>query len=344
MRERRRRECDREGRSSSFRRKMRPRSGMHGPVIHKCGRRIPYAGRSRFAAPRPALRVATAKGGAVSSAGRCDPAAGCTARSSISAVVASPTRVDPASRVPRPALRVATAKGGAVASEGRCDPVAGCTARSSISAVVASPTRVDPASRVPRPALRVATAKGGAVASAGRSGRSRFAGPSPCASGRDREGRSSSFRRKMRPRSGMRGPVIHKRGRSHPLRGPIPLRGPLVQRSGGAPFARSLIKQPARKASSRLGCGKIGRSQRYTPWYRRPSYDLRRAPCDHPDFISNALREDLFRGSLARSVRCSQLFHVLPPVSLAIPVLPAPPATPHNGVIHPHPRHEAFHR
>ena len=29
------------------------RDGMHGPVTHKCGRRIPYAGRSRFAGPSP---------------------------------------------------------------------------------------------------------------------------------------------------------------------------------------------------------------------------------------------------------------------------------------------------
>jgi hypothetical protein len=64
------------------------------------------------------------------------------------------------------------------------------------------------------------------------------------------------------------------------------------------PFARSLTKQIAREAPSHAGCGKIGRSLRYTPWHRRSSYDLRRAPCDHPDFISNALREDLFRGSL----------------------------------------------
>src|SRR5690348_7763774 len=49
---------------------------------------------------------AAAEGGAVSSEGRCDPAAGCTAQSSISAVVASPTRVDPASRVPRATLWV----------------------------------------------------------------------------------------------------------------------------------------------------------------------------------------------------------------------------------------------
>ena len=91
MRERRQRECDREGRSSVFRRKMRPRSGMHGPVTHKCGRRIPYADRSRFAGPlRPALRVATAKGRAVPSEGRCDPVAGMHAPSqSIIAVAAS---------------------------------------------------------------------------------------------------------------------------------------------------------------------------------------------------------------------------------------------------------------
>ena len=84
----------------------------------------------------------------------------------------------------------ATAEGGAVASEGRCDPVAGCTAQSSISAVVASPTRVVP-----------------------------LAGPSPCASGRYRGGRSSSFRQEVRPRSGMHGPVIHKCGRRIPYAG-----------------------------------------------------------------------------------------------------------------------------
>ncbi|HTJ54913.1 MAG TPA: hypothetical protein VL380_05805 [Nitrosospira sp.] len=43
---------------------------------------------------------ATAKGGAVASEGRCDPVAGCAARSSISAVVASPTLPDPC--FPRP--------------------------------------------------------------------------------------------------------------------------------------------------------------------------------------------------------------------------------------------------
>jgi len=108
----------------------------------------------------------------------------------------------------------ATAKGGAVASEGRCDPVAGCVARSSISAVVASPTRV------PRATL------------------------------------------------------------------------------WGGPFARSLTRQTACKASSHPGYGKIGRSWRCAPWHRSPSYDQHRAPYDHPDFNSNALNEDLFSGSL----------------------------------------------
>ena len=66
--------------------------------------------------------------------------------------------------------------------------------------------------------------------------------------------------------------------------------------------SRPLRKEPDKAARPQslvpLGCSKIGRSPRYTPWHRRPSYDLRRAPCDHPDFISNALREGLFRGSL----------------------------------------------
>jgi hypothetical protein len=69
------------------------------------------------------------------------------------------------------------------------------------------------------------------------------------------------------------------------------------RREWSIPFARSLTKQTARKAPSHVGCDKIARSPRYTPWPRRPSYDLRRAPCDHPDFISNAPSEDLFRGS-----------------------------------------------
>ena len=64
------------------------------------------------------------------------------------------------------------------------------------------------------------------------------------------------------------------------------------------PFARSLTRQTACKAPSHPGCGKIGRSWRCAPWHRSPSYDLRRAPYDRPDFNSNALSEDLFSGSL----------------------------------------------
>ena len=63
-------------------------------------------------------------------------------------------------------------------------------------------------------------------------GRSRFAGPSPSASGRDREGRSSIFRRKMRPRSGMHGPVIHKCGRRIPYAGRSRFAGPSPCASG----------------------------------------------------------------------------------------------------------------
>src|SRR5690349_9585228 len=103
-----------------------------------------------------------------------------------------------------------TAEGEAVSSVGRCDPAAGCRPTNFIAAVAASPPLPDPASW----------------------------GPSGNTSGRA--------------------------------------------------FARSLTKQTARKTRP-VGCGKIGRSLRYTPWHRRPSYDLCRAPCDHPDFTSNAL-------------------------------------------------------
>jgi len=84
----------------------------------------------------------------------------------------------------------------------------------------------------------------------------------------------------------------------HPLRCPIPaLRGP----SGDAPgrsFARSLTRQTTRKAPPHKGCSKIEHSWRCAPWHRSPSYDLRRAPYDHPNFASNALSEDLFSASL----------------------------------------------
>src|SRR5690348_5816828 len=88
----------------------------------------------------------------------------------------------------------------------------------------------------------------------------------------DRGGRSSFFRRKMRPRSGMWGPLIIPWRSGIPSAALIPLRGPLGQRSGAPP--------------------------RCAPWNRGLSYDLRRGPCDHPDFTSNALHDDLLRGSL----------------------------------------------
>ena len=121
------------------------------------------------------------------------------------------------------------------------------------------------------------------------------------------------------PQRDARPQSIHNRGRCIPLRCPIPLRGPLVQRSGGAPFARSLTRQTACKAPSHPGCGKIGRSWRCAPWYRSPSYDQRRAPYDHPDFNSNALSEDLFSGSLASHIEFkSSIASITIPVPIAI--------------------------
>ena len=49
------------------------------------------------------------------------------------------------------------------------------------------------------------------------------------------------------------------------------------------PFAPSLTPQTAHKAPSRRVAGKIGRSLRCPPWPRRPSYDLRCAPCAAPE-------------------------------------------------------------
>ena len=113
----------------------------------------------------------------------------------------------------------------------------------------------------------------------------------------DRGGRSSLFQRKMRPRSGMPAPQQYHAAveASPPLPDPAS-RNPSCY-ALGHPFARSLTRQTARKAPSHLGCGKIECSWRCAPWHRSPSYDLRRAPYDHPDFTSNALNEDLFRAS-----------------------------------------------
>ena len=53
------------------------------------------------------------------------------------------------------------------------------------------------------------------------------------------------------------------------------------------PFASSLTPQTARKALSRMGCGKIGCFLCCPPWPRHQrrctSYDLRRAPCAAPE-------------------------------------------------------------
>jgi hypothetical protein len=79
----------------------------------------------------------------------------------------------------------------------------------------------------------------------------------------DRGERSSVFRRKMRPRSGMLAPQGKLDRGCGTRRCPIPLSESLERRPG----------VPLRCAS----------------WYRSPSYDLRRAPRDHPDFDSTAL-------------------------------------------------------
>jgi hypothetical protein len=103
----------------------------------------------------------------------------------------------------------------------------------------------------------------------------------------------------------------------HPRRCPIPrFAGPVGPRSGGVPFARSLTRQTARKATSHRGCGNIGRSWRCAPRHRSPGYDQRRAPYDHPDLNSSALSEDLFSGSfnissLARPRLCASRRYAL---------------------------------
>jgi hypothetical protein len=99
----------------------------------------------------------------------------------------------------------------------------------------------------------------------------------------DREGRSSIFRRKMRPRSGMNAPSIHSCGRRVLAAAQSRFAGPSCDALGRA-FARSLTKQTARKAVVPMGCVKIERDR--AGWNS-----------DRPDFTSNALREDLFRGS-----------------------------------------------
>ena len=134
----------------------------------------------------------------------------------------------------------------------------------------------------------------------------------------------------VRPR---RGKAVSSEGRCDPVAGCTPpsysiiavAASPSAARSrfagpsgnaSGAPFARSLTKQPARKALSRLGCGKIECSLRCTPWRRRPSYDLRHAPCDHLDFTSNALREGFVQRFLSLALMEKGEYGLAPAVIL----------------------------
>ena len=82
---------------------------------------------------------------------------------------------------------------------------------------------------------------------------------------RDREGRNSVFQSKMRPRSGLWAPMY------------------TLARFGIPAAARSPLCGAPRAT--------LWGAWRCAPWHRSPGYDLRRAPYDHPDFTSNALRE-----------------------------------------------------
>ncbi|OJY10892.1 MAG: hypothetical protein BGO99_04020 [Nitrosospira sp. 56-18] len=88
------------------------------------------------------------------------------------------------------------------------------------------------------------------------------------ANGATAQGKAVSSERKMRPRSGLLAPHVCFGALWHPR---FRFAGALGPRSG----------EP-------LHCA---------PWHRSPGYDLRRAPYDHPDFISNALSENLFSAS-----------------------------------------------
>ena len=55
------------------------------------------------------------------------------------------------------------------------------------------------------------------------------------------------------------------------------------------------------------GCGKMRCLRRCAPRLRSPGYDLRRAPCIHPHFISNAIREGLNQRFLSRSSLSSRV-------------------------------------
>src|SRR5690242_21104772 len=64
-------------------------------------------------------------------------------------------------------------------------------------------------------------------------------------------------------------------------------------------FVATVVASPSLPdPTSRVPRATLRGARRCAPWHRSPSYDLRRAPGDHPDFTGNALRDDLFRGSL----------------------------------------------
>jgi hypothetical protein len=99
-----------------------------------------------------------------------------------------------------------------------------------------------------------------------------------CAKGDDANGAAAqggavSSERKMRPRSGM----------------------PAPQQNCGAVEASPPLPDP--RFAGALG-PRSGEPLRCAPWHRSFGYGLRRAPYDHPDFISNALSEYLFSASL----------------------------------------------
>ena len=70
---------------------------------------------------------------------------------------------------------------------------------------------------------------------------------------------------------------------------------PAPQQNCGAVEASPPLPDP--RFAGPLG-PRSGEPWRCAPWHRSPSYDLRHAPYDHPDFTSNALSEDLFSASL----------------------------------------------
>jgi hypothetical protein len=124
-------------------------------------------------------------------------------------------------------------------------------------------------------------------------------GPSGHAPGRTAKGGAVSSERRCDPTVGCKHPdnILTRSPASPPLPDPRSCGAPRAT-LWGVPFARSLTRQTACKASSHSGCDKIGHSWRCAPWHRSPGYDLRRAPYDHPDFTQQRAQQDLFSASL----------------------------------------------